>query len=407
MIEVKIHNAIDNEDNRWWYEWLGMSGVFSLEYVQGLFAAYPTENAYKFDIHCQGGSVEEGLAIYDYLRTSGKDIHMNIEGSCHSMATVLLLAAPLENRTANRHSVALIHKVSGGAYGTTDDVEAAASDMRLLQDKILDIYAERTKLSRARLAHIMDEQKEHTADELLEWGFIGSINAYANNLGKQVRTNYNQSMAKNIKDILADIGAKLNKALGGKVNYAFTDAEGQTLFTIDSDTDTIAVGMSAEGDGVHTLTDGRTVTIEGGVITNIAEPEQPAPEAPADGGADAGEEHPAEDGEETPAEGQAEEQPEEQAEEQPAEPSEAENLRNELADVRAQLAAAQADAENLRSLLNEANDAIREARAAIRSDFKVGQRIGSAAQADKVANDREEELNAVREALKAQKKARK
>lgn len=405
MIEVKIHNAIDNEDNRWWYEWLGMSGVFSLEYVQGLFAANPSENAYKFDIHCQGGSVEEGLAIYDYLRTSGKDIHMNIEGSCHSMATVLLLAAPLENRTANRHSVALIHKVSGGAYGTTDDVEAAASDMRLLQDKILDIYAERTILSRARLAHIMDEQKEHTADELLEWGFIGSINAYANNLGKQVRTNYNSSMAKNIKDILADIGAKLNKALGGKVNYAFTDAEGQTLFTTDNDTDTIAVGMSAEGDGVHTLTDGRIVTIEGGVITNIAEPSaEPSAEPTAEPTAEPAAEPAAEPSAEPAAEPSAEPAAEPAA---PADPSEAENLRNELEDVRAQLAAAQADAENLRGLLAEANDAIREARAAIRSDYKVGQRIGSGAQADKVTNDREDEKKAVREALEAQKKARK
>ena len=80
MIEVKLHNPVANESRAWMYWWDGYEGVFSLEFVQSLFKNNPAETDFKFNIHCPGGEVQEGLAIYDCLRTSGKNIYMNIEG---------------------------------------------------------------------------------------------------------------------------------------------------------------------------------------------------------------------------------------------------------------------------------------------------------------------------------------
>ena len=270
MITIKLHNVIANEDNRWWYCWDENDDVFSLEAIQRLFEQHPDEKDWKFNIHCPGGEVEEGLAIYDFLRTSGKNIYMNIEGACHSMAVTLLLAAPKENRSANPNCLALIHKVFGCAYGgTADDLEAAAEETRMLQNKILNIYADRTDKSFDELQEIMNEQKQRTAQELLSWGFISKINSY--------NTNYKHSktIAMNIKQIKESANALLNKIgalLGGShANYEFVDAEGKVLFTTESESDELEVGMAATPDGTFVIADGRTVTIADGVITDIQE----------------------------------------------------------------------------------------------------------------------------------------
>lgn len=95
MVEVKVYNEIASEKDSVLMSMLGMeSSVFSAETVKNIFQQNPSENEFKFNIHCQGGDVAEGLAIYDLIRNSGKTIHANIDGSCHSMAITLLLAAP-------------------------------------------------------------------------------------------------------------------------------------------------------------------------------------------------------------------------------------------------------------------------------------------------------------------------
>lgn len=358
MVRIKLHSVIDSEDTRWYYEWFGGTGVFSLEYVQNLLAENKSETDFAFDIHCPGGNVEEGLAIYDVLRTSGKNIHMNIEGACHSMAVTLLLAAPKEYRTANANCSALIHQVQGGAFGNLSSVEAAVDDIRKAQNHILDIYADRTNLTREEAERIMNEEKTHTAQELLEWGFISSINAYNTN-------SKSNNMAKSLKVRATELLNSIQRFLGEKItNYEFVSAEGDVLFTTEAEDDVLEVGMAAEPDGSYTIQDGREVVIEGGVITAINEP-------------DAGE----------PAEGDPNaDEAEEQAEDNANLAAENERLAAENANLRTQLA--------------EASNIIREYRSNIKSNYVVGNRVGSKSSANDAAPTSEERKQAVRDCLK-------
>ena len=351
MITVKIHNVIANEANKWWYCWDETEGVFSLEFVQKLLADNPDEKDFKFDIHCPGGEVAEGLAIYDCLRTSGKNIHMNIEGDCHSMAVTLLLAAPLKNRTANPNCLALIHKVFGCAYsGTADELEKAANETRMLQNKILNIYAERTNKSLEELQEIMNEEKIRTAQDLLDWGFINSINTYNTNY----KPNKNiMGKAKNLKQMATDFMNKVNALLNTEepVNYEHTDADGAVLFTTEAEDDTLEVGMAASPDGTFTLPDGRTVTIADGAITEIAEPEE--------------------------------------------DPEEETNLEEEVETLRAENA-------SLRDALTEAKNLIDELSKNVRSNFKPNGRTNSAKKAPEPT--KEDRKSNIREKIKNAKK---
>ncbi len=181
MLEIKLHEVIDKESNAWIYEWIGMNHPFTLETLQQLLNDNPDEHDIKLQIHCDGGNVLEGLAIYDCLRTSGRNIYCNVEGSCHSMAIVLLLAAPKNQRTANPNAQFVIHEVQGGVSGNTTAVERYAEEMRDLQERILDIYADRTGVDRAELSAAMQEEKMRDSKYMLEHGFIGAINEYNTN----------------------------------------------------------------------------------------------------------------------------------------------------------------------------------------------------------------------------------
>ena len=349
MIEVKLHNPIAHKDNWWYYSWDGEEGVFSLDFVQSLFENNPDEKDFKFNIHCNGGEVEEGLAIYDCLRTSGKNIYMNIEGACHSMAVCMLLAAPRENRTANPNCRALIHKVWTTAGGTADDLEAAAEICRELQSKIIDIYADRTDLPREDLEAIMAEEKTRSAEELLNWGFISKINSYNTNFHKPLNKS---SMAKNktLKERVSNFVNEVQKLIGSALNYEFVGEDGEVLFTTEAEDDKLEVGMAATPDGTFELPDGRKVTIADGVITEIEEPQSdPAPE---------------------------------------------DNKTNE--ELRA-------ENDQLRAQLAEAVNLLKEAKKSIQSNYTPGTRVGGATQKNTKQMTAEERRAAVKEKLNIKK----
>ena len=281
MIDIKVYKPIDREDV--FLSWFGFEDeIFNTEKIQKIFNENPDEKEFRFQINCDGGSVYEGLRIYDYLRScEGKIYHTNIEGSCHSMAMILLLAAPAENRTANPNARALIHEVRNFVFDdmTADEMREMADAMDQEQDAILKIYAERTGRDYAELEQLMKEEKIRTATELLNYGFIKSINTYSTNKKKDSKMTKNKETLLNKVDSLL---TKFKNLLEGDepVNYEHKDAEGAVLFTTEKEDDSIAVGDPATPAGTFTLTDGRTVVIaevEGVMqITEITEAENNA-----------------------------------------------------------------------------------------------------------------------------------
>ena len=269
MVEVNVYKVIDKEDV--FFSWMfGEEFSFSADTVHKVFDANPNEKEFKFNINCDGGSVSEGMRIYDVLRTSGKTLFCNIENGCHSMAVILLLAAPKENRTANPNARALIHEVRAFPYEdmTAEQLRSLADEVETEQNAILDIYAERTGTDRTVLESLMKEEKQRTAQELLNLGFISKINTYTTN-------SKNKTKMSNLK--VKNILSKIKNLLEGDVvNYDFTDADGNVLFSTEKSDDSLAVGDAVtipdgSTDGTFTLEDGRTVTITEGKVSEIAE----------------------------------------------------------------------------------------------------------------------------------------
>lgn len=328
----------------------GTAGAFSLDFVQHLFEEHPDEKDFRFNINCPGGDVEEGFAIYDFLRTSGKNIYTNIEGACHSMAIVLLLAAPKENRTANPNSRALIHlPYIECAGGTADELKKAEERLRDSQNAILDIYADRTELTREEAERIMAEEQFHSMDEMLKWGFIGKINSYNTNLSKSKHKTMNALLDK-ITNFLTSLKNEVNSAGEDVKNYIFYGEDGVELFRTEREDDHLEVGMKAEPDGVYEIGE-RVIVIEGGVITEIRN--------------------------------KVEDDPRDE---------ELNALREQVANLTTQLEQANAQLTTATNLLNEA-------KAQIKSQGKIGNRVG-APKVGEQSPTREERKAAIKEKLK-------
>lgn len=289
MIKISLDNDIANKNDDWLAFWDGESHVFSVDTIKQLLKDNPNEKEITIDIHCRGGQVSEGLALYDVLRNSGLTIHTNIEGDCHSMATVILLAAPKENRTANANCSSIIHEVRGGlweSYATAYEYEALAESIRQDQNKILDIYADRTGKPKEELEAIMKEEKSRTAEELLSWGFISKINIPNTNKIDNNKNQNQNNMGKLKESVLKktdEFIASINKMFTSNVNFEFLDETGAVLFTTEkpADDDTLAVGDAASPDGTFTLTSATSeypvdtvVVITAGVIESITQPDE-------------------------------------------------------------------------------------------------------------------------------------
>ncbi len=276
MIFVDFNGVIESEREAA-FDWEATE-FQSVSRLRQILRDHPEDPDICLNIDCDGGSVEEGFKIYDELRNSGKNVYTNINGSCHSMAVVVLLAAPYANRSANRNSRALIHRVYSCIWGmlTTDDASQLADALKVEEDAILDLYSDRTGKTVEELRGIMHQERSHTAQDLLEMGFISKINAY--NTNQFFHKSFNMATKSNtFESFMQKMKALKNKYSSQPMNYDYLDADGNVVLSTEGDEDNLAVGVAAtlssgEPSGTVTLEDGRVVTVTDNVVTEIQVP---------------------------------------------------------------------------------------------------------------------------------------
>lgn len=124
-----------------------------------------------------GGSIIDGFALFDHIQTirrAGHRVTTSALGMAASMAGVLLQAG--DHRVMSRESWLLIHEASFGAGGSFGDVEDTVEWVRRMQDRILDIFAERSTMTKRQLkAKWTRRDWWISADEALAAGFIDEV----------------------------------------------------------------------------------------------------------------------------------------------------------------------------------------------------------------------------------------
>jgi ATP-dependent Clp protease protease subunit len=126
-------------------------------------------------INSPGGSVTDGMAIYDTMRFLSCDIKTYCMGQAASMATVLLAAGTPGKRFALPHSRVMIHQPSGGATGQTSDISIAAREIVRWKQTLNNVLAEHSGQSPERIEKDSDRDYYMTAQEAKAYGLVDTV----------------------------------------------------------------------------------------------------------------------------------------------------------------------------------------------------------------------------------------
>jgi ATP-dependent Clp protease protease subunit len=126
-------------------------------------------------IHCPGGIISAGLAIYDTMQIIRPEVSTICVGLAASMGTVLLCAGAKGKRYALPNSTMHMHQAAGGAQGQAADIEIAAREIMRIQDIIRNILVKHTGQSLDKIIHDTDRDFYLDPQQAVEYGLVDEI----------------------------------------------------------------------------------------------------------------------------------------------------------------------------------------------------------------------------------------
>lgn len=126
-------------------------------------------------INSPGGSVYAGLGIYDTMQYVRPDVATVCTSLAASMGAVLLAGGAAGKRSALPHARVMIHQPSGGAQGTSVDIEITTREIVKLRHELYDILAQHTGQTVEQIGIDSDRDKWLRAVEAKEYGLIDEV----------------------------------------------------------------------------------------------------------------------------------------------------------------------------------------------------------------------------------------
>lgn len=126
-------------------------------------------------INSPGGSVTDGMAIYDTMQYVKCDVSTICIGMAASMGAFLLSSGTKGKRLALPNAEIMIHQPSGGTQGQASDIKIQAEWMLRTREKLNRILAENTGKSVEQVTADCERDNFMTAQEALEYGLIDKV----------------------------------------------------------------------------------------------------------------------------------------------------------------------------------------------------------------------------------------
>ena len=126
-------------------------------------------------INSPGGSVTDGMAIYDTMQYIKPQVRTVCIGMAASMGAFLLMAGEKGKRCALPNSEVMIHQPLGGAQGQATDVQIRAEWLLKTKEKMIRMKAEMTGQPEEVIRRDLERDHFLSAQEALEYGIIDEI----------------------------------------------------------------------------------------------------------------------------------------------------------------------------------------------------------------------------------------
>ena len=126
-------------------------------------------------INCSGGSVYDGLAIYDTMQFVKPAISTICVGIAMSVGALLLAGGAQGKRMALPNAKILIHQLWGGFEGEASDIEIQARETIALKRRIEELIAQHTGQPLEKVSKDMERDYLMTAEDAMVYGIIDRV----------------------------------------------------------------------------------------------------------------------------------------------------------------------------------------------------------------------------------------
>ena len=210
-IDVYIYSDVENA---WWG---GEDSMGADKFRQEL---EKNKNASQINlyINSMGGSVSEGVAIYNQIKRHKAHVTAYIDGFACSIASVIPMAA--DEIIMGKNAMFMIHNPCTIEMGNAKKLRKAAEDLDKIRDGcIIPAYKERCgdKISDEKLLELLDSESLITSDEALEYGFCDKILTVSDEEKKaeasdKIKQCYDSAKAEIRNDMFSRFGEMVAKA---------------------------------------------------------------------------------------------------------------------------------------------------------------------------------------------------
>jgi ATP-dependent Clp protease protease subunit len=123
-------------------------------------------------VNSPGGSVFDGMTIYEKLRAHKAKKIAYIDGMAASIASIIIMAC--DEIVVGDGSMVMIHKPMSGVFGNSIEMERTINILDKIEEQMISIYAKKTGLSRLEISKALADETWYTSDEAIEVGFANS-----------------------------------------------------------------------------------------------------------------------------------------------------------------------------------------------------------------------------------------
>ena len=153
------------------YDEIGFWGVQAKDFISELSGI--TAKVVNVEINSPGGDVFAGLAIYNALKSSGKEIVVKVMGVAASAASLIAMAG--DKIIMPKNTFMMVHNPWSFAMGNADELRDTADTLDKIGASLQATYVSRTGQSEDKIKELLSKDTWLTADESLELGFATEV----------------------------------------------------------------------------------------------------------------------------------------------------------------------------------------------------------------------------------------
>ena len=142
---------------------------------QLLALAEDSDDPIHLFVNSQGGHVEAGDSIHDFITFITPRVLVIGTGYVASAGTHIFLAAEKEDRYCLPNTRFLIHQPSGGAGGSASDIAIQAEQIIKMRERLAQVISQRTGTDIDRVRLDIERDKWMDTDAAIEYGIVSKV----------------------------------------------------------------------------------------------------------------------------------------------------------------------------------------------------------------------------------------